>query len=410
MRWSPVAAIRRPRAERVGTRQHLAVAEEGQEPVGVGVGAGVGRRLGHLGHRHGGAEWGLGRADCRCLRIGVGDPGYGAVVGLAGLAEDVGRDHTALVFADVGERPDARDVPDRPHPLSDTEPRVDRHTAGVGRDADGLQSDPIHPWAPAGRDQQPVGAQLSAAVESQNVVLAVPSGTGGVFAEHDLDAVAPQDLAECLTECGGLAGQHMGASLDEGHVPAELPNDLRDLDPHRPTAEHEQVARDLRHAGGLPAAPNARELSQPVYRRHERVGAVRQHDMPRVMTYTIDLDRAGAAEPPTAAQQIDALALQPGLLAGVRVVGDHEVSPCEHRLHVDLRGPRGVPSGMRGLAGTQERLRRDARPVRALAAHQLSLDDGDPQAAIGQRARAMLTRRAAAHHDHVVVGGHIGSS
>ena len=62
------------------------------------------------------------------------------------------------------------------------------------------------------------------------------------------------------------------------------------------------------------------------------------------------------------------------------------------------------------LARPQQGLRRDAGPVRALAAHQLALDDGDPQAALGQRAGAVLARRAAAEHDHVVVAGHVGSS
>ena len=101
---------------------------------------------------------------------------------------------------------------------------------------------------------------------------------------------------------------------------------------------------------------------------------------------------------------------QPALLAGVGVVGDHEVAPGERRLDVDLGGGGRLAGGVHRLARTQQRLGRDARPVRALAADQLALDDGDAQAALGQRAGAVLARRAAAEHDHVVVAGHVGSS
>ena len=64
---------------------------------------------------------------------------------------------------------------------------------------------------------------------------------------------------------------------------------------------------------------------------------------------------------------------------------------------------------VRRLAGPQQRLRRDARPVGALAADQLALDERDAQAAFGERAGAVLARRAAADDDDVVVA-HVGSS
>ena len=97
---------------------------------------------------------------------------------------------------------------------------------------------------------------------------------------------------------------------------------------------------------------------------------------------------------------------QPLLLAGVGVVGDHEVAPGQRRLDVDLRGRRRVARRVHGLARAQQRLGRDAGPVGALAADQLALDDGDPQAALGQRAGAVLAGRAAAEDDHVVVVAH----
>ena len=111
-------------------------------------------------------------------------------------------------------------------------------------------------------------------------------------------------------------------------------------------------------------------------------------------------------EPAAAAQQVDAVVRQPALLPGVGVVGDHEVAPRERRLDVDLRGRRRLARAVHRLARPQQRLRRDARPVGALAADQLALDDRDAQPALGQRAGAVLAGRAAAQHDHVVVVAH----
>ena len=74
------------------------------------------------------------------------------------------------------------------------------------------------------------------------------------------------------------------------------------------------------------------------------------------------------------------------------------------------RGRRRVARGVHRLAGAQQRLGRDARPVGALAPDQLALDERDAQAALGQRAGAVLARRAAADDDDVVVAAHVGSS
>ncbi len=83
---------------------------------------------------------------------------------------------------------------------------------------------------------------------------------------------------------------------------------------------------------------------------------------------------------------------------------------AKRRLDVDLGGRRRVARAVDRLAGPQQRLGRDARPVRALAPDELALDDRDAQAALGQCTRAVFARRARAEHDHVVVAAHVGSS
>ena len=81
---------------------------------------------------------------------------------------------------------------------------------------------------------------------------------------------------------------------------------------------------------------------------------------------------------------------KPALLTGVGVVRDHEVAPRERGLDVDLRSSGRVVRGPDRLARTQQRLRRDARPVRALAPDELTLDERDTQAAFGERADTVL--------------------
>src|SRR5258708_7184918 len=112
------------------------------------------------------------------------------------------------------------------------------------------------------------------------------------------------------------------------------------------------------------------------------------------------------AAPPGAPQQADALPRQPALRAGVGVARDHEVPPGQRRLHVDLCARRRLPGVVGGLAGAQQRLGRDARPVGALAPDQLPLDEGNPQAALGQLPPPVLARRAAAYDDDVVIAAH----
>ena len=107
------------------------------------------------------------------------------------------------------------------------------------------------------------------------------------------------------------------------------------------------------------------------------------------------------------------LLVEPARLCGVVVAGHHEVAPGEGRLGASTppltasRAPGASRASCERLARTEQRLGGDARPVVALAAHQLALDDRHAQAAVGQQPGAVLPARARAH-DHDVVA-HAGS-
>ena len=228
-----------------------------------------------------------------------------------------------------------------------------------------------------------------------------------MHAQEELDAVAPQDLAECMAQRRGLAGEDVFGPLDQGHLAAEAAHGLGHLGPDGSAAEYQQPPRDGLHAGHLAVAPDAIELAQARDGRHDRIRAGGQDHVPGGVAHAVDLHHARPGQSAGAAQQVDALARQPALLPGIGVVGDHEVAIGERRLDVDLRAGSRIARVLHRLTGAQQRLGRDARVVRALTPDQLALDEGDPQAALGQRPGAVLTRRAAAHDDDVVVGVHV---
>ena len=268
-----------------------------------------------------------------------------------------------------------------------------------GVDADRLQADPVDTRAPAGGDEQPVAAQLAAVVEREDVVLAVSPRRGRVHAEHELDALAAQDLAERLAQRRRLAWR----------ARARRPSTSATSPPRRrtacaistPTGPPPRMSR-RRGTAFMPVA--SRLVQTPSSSRRPGMGGMNGSAPLASTTWSavwrdaVDLDDAGAGEPAAAAEQVDAAVGQPALLPGVGVVRDHEVTPGQRRFDVDLGGRRRLARGVDRLARPQQGLRRDAGPVGALAAHQLALDDapraGRPRPARPRSARPASRRRA----------------
>jgi len=182
---------------------------------------------------------------------------------------------------------------------------------------------------------------------------------------------------------------------------------LRQLDAGRSPAQHYEAPRDGFHAGRLAGAPHAIELAQAGNRRYDRIRSGRDDHVLGRVAHSVDLDDPHPGEPARAAQQLDAPVREPALLAGVGVAGDHEVTPRQRRLDIDLRARRRLARSMCGLAGPQQRLGRDARPVGAFAADQVAFDERDAQTALRERAGAMLARRTPAEDDDVIVVAHL---
>ena len=180
----------------------------------------------------------------------------------------------------------------------------------VGRPSTPTVSSPI----PSTRGRRPV------ATSSRSPRSSLPSSScrtysspsrragGGAHPEVELDALPPQRLAERVAQRRGLARNEALGALDQRHLAAETPHDLRQLDARRSAAEHEQATRHRLHAGRLAGAPDAVELAQSGDRRRDRVGAGRHDDVLGGVADAVDFDHAGAGEPAGAPQHVDAAA------------------------------------------------------------------------------------------------------
>ena len=187
-------------------------------------------------------------------------------------------------------------------------------------DAHRVEADAVDPRAPAGRDQQPVTPHVRAVIEMQDVVVTVALSGGGMLAEHQLDPVPAQGLAERLAERGRLTGNHPAGALDDHRLAAQTAHHLGQFDARGPAAEHQQAARDGLHARRLAGAPDSVELAEPGNWRHRRRGAGRDDNVVRGVAGAVDFDHAGAGQPAGAPQQVDVAVGEPALLAGVGIV------------------------------------------------------------------------------------------
>src|SRR5262249_55409945 len=147
------------RSERVSAGEPLTVAQKCEEPVGLGVRPGVRGELRDIGDPCGARKASRRGADRRGLWIREDNSWHRFVVRNARFAEDVRSDDIALVFADVSERDNSRDVADGPYAFARAEVRVDLDAALVDVDTDGLETQAADPRTSPRRDEQPIATE-----------------------------------------------------------------------------------------------------------------------------------------------------------------------------------------------------------------------------------------------------------
>ncbi len=134
------------------------------------------------------------------------------------------------------------------------------------------------------------------------------------------------------------------------------------------------------------------------------------HRLPRQQRLLSDDDAELTVEAAAPTHERDPALLEPGQLPSVVQVRDHVVPPRQHRVDVYRRHlePGHASDFVRQLDGTQKRLRRHARPVRALSADEPVLDDRDREAVLAEPAGGHFARDTRAQHNNVELA-HIAS-
>ena len=180
------------------------------------------------------AERCLRRADRGRLRIGEDDSRHRFVIGLARLAENIRRDDAALILADMGQRPDAVDVADRPQALARAQMRVDGNAAALGSMP--TVSSPMpstrgrRPVATSNRSPLNVGGRRRGPGSSRSpsrraAIACTPSASSMPSRRKTSPSASPSGR--------GSRGEDVRATCDEHHLAAETANRLRHLDADR---------------------------------------------------------------------------------------------------------------------------------------------------------------------------------
>ena len=208
---------------------------------------------------------------------------------------------------------------------------------GSGVDADGLQADAVDPRPPAGGDQQPVAAQLAAVVELEDVVVAVAPGGGRVGAERRARCPSRRSTSPSASPSG--AGSRASRCAAPSTSTTSPPRRRTACAISTPTGPPPSTS-SRRGTAFMPVA--SRLVQMPSSSRRPGIGGMNGSAPLASTTWSAVCATPStstapvAGEPAGAAQQVDAVPCQPALLAGVGVVGDHEVAPGERRLDVDL--------------------------------------------------------------------------
>ena len=126
----------------------------------------------------------------------------------------------------------------------------------------------------------------------------------------DLEEERASDGSFPRTDVGGETPVSERIALARLHSKASTLGQQRT--PRTPTAEDQQTARNGLHGCHLTVAPNAVELTQPGYRRHDGIGSVGDHHVVRGVALALDLDHARPDDPSAAAYELDS-AVRPAI-------------------------------------------------------------------------------------------------
>ena len=324
----------------------------------------------------------------------------------------------ALFFGFVREHRPGDDVPNREDAGHDgLKVPIDGNPApGIGRDADGLEGEPIGIGSSAHGDQDTIGGQGRAAVAGDEDLIALDPRPGDPRPELEDEALLLEDLAGQQRDLRVHAGQDTVQELEDGDLRTESEPDGPELEANGPGPDDDEMLRHRRVRERLRARadPVAVEV-QPRQRgdsatRREEDALCRQFDR----SPAVDLHAPRVKQPPRACVADNAVLFEEtGDTVGQ--LANDAVLALQHRAQIELDladadAMRGEPVFclVEALAGLQQGLAGDASDSQARAAEGgLSFDAGDLQPELGSADRGDITAGAGADDDQIIrVGLH----
>ena len=202
---------------------------------------------------------------------------------------------TRLVLPDVGQRPDAGDVADRPYAVAGRHPRVDLDPALAGLDPDGVESESVGagPWPVATSNRSPRNSSRSGNSSTYS-----PSSTRTADAccpKHSSMPSLRKAFAERLAQRLRLARKEVILALDECDRRSHSVHGLRHFDADGSAAEDDHPLRYVGERGDLAVGPHALRLGKPGNRRDHRVRPGSDHDVRGAVLLLADRHRPGPA-------------------------------------------------------------------------------------------------------------------
>ena len=200
----------------------------------------------------------------------------------------------------------------------------------------------------------------------------------------ELDPVLEERALEHRRHLGVVAGEEAGG-LEDRDLGAEAAVGLRQLRPDRPAADDEEPLRPPRKIEDA-LVGEVRNLVEP---RDRRRGRARAGGEDEAAGLNDDLARRDGVGPGEARLRLDDADAERGETLGRIVRGDrldHAADMVAHPRHVDLRvaaadaEARAVANALSELARGDQRLRRHAADIEAVAAHAVALDEDDRHA------------------------------
>jgi hypothetical protein len=298
-------------------------------------------------------------------------------------------------------------TPDRPYPRTGRAHVVaDQHLAtGSDRDPGHVEIQAVGARAPAGGDQQPLGAKLATAGGDHDLV-AVAANRCHLHAFDHVDAVGGERVADRGGNLGLLAARQRGAH-EHGHARAEVSEQLRLLQCHIATAQHDHRDRKIVELHRRRRCQVA-ALGQPGNVRDVRLGTGGDEIVLSLDPPTIDVQGGAVEEARAAVEELDGVLVgEVDVLLLAHPLDDLALA-TDQRREVDRPGLSRDPGEaiharpVARLGRRQQRLGRDAADVDARPADRAALDHRHTELAPSRRDRPG-ERTAARPDDRQVV-------